>query len=867
VLLTAFFTAYFPARQEHAAERDLRLQTQRMAEMVALGVGVGLELNQLGAVASVVNWAKANPSLAYLRVVDTAGVTIGDFNPKGLAPTTPASGGRRSLIETSVPVTYLKRHLGTVSLGLSLDATRTETVRFQLTALGIGGLALLVAIGLALVLAVRISDPIRRLRVAADRVAAGQYDVEIATNGRDEIAHLGQAFAIMVDRVRESHQQLAANSASLAEARDAALAAARTKADFLAAMSHEIRTPMNGVLGMLGLLGDSPLAPKQADYVRTAANSANALLTIIDDILDFSKIEAGKLVLEQSDFCLRELVEDVAQLLAERAHAKGVALTCNLPETVPTMLRGDSVRVRQILLNLGGNAVKFTQQGEVSIRVTAERTAPDGVQLLFEISDTGIGLSPAVQRQLFQPFVQADSSTTRRFGGTGLGLSISRRLVDLMHGSIGVRSTEGTGSTFWFRLRFATTPAQPEPINAAPLLGRAVLVVDDNDTNRAVLRHYLEARGMRLTVASSAAEARACLADPTAATPDCILIDGAMPTEDGATLARSLRANPKVRAIPLVLLSSVGVRRGHQPDDNLFDAAITKPIRLHDLIRTLVDLLSSDRPNTLARAPRPTPPPTRLLARPMRLLLAEDNEVNQMLAVEILQGVGLQVDVAPNGAEAVDARFRRAYDLILMDVQMPVMDGFEATRAIRRREDRDGTAAIPIIAITANAIEGDRQACLSAGMNDYLAKPFTPASLINTVRRWAPAGVGEAPPPTPADPPDGLDAAIDLDHLAAMLGGDRSKVGKYVDLFVRVTGPTVAELRAAIGHRDVDAAKALAHKIKGSCAMVGAHAMAEAAKRIEAAALRGDLASTSVDLDRLERLCRTAADAAAAQTA
>ena len=875
VILAVIFATYFPARQQQAAIANLERETERMAEMVAIGVAVGLELNQLPAVAAVVNSAKEDPALAYLRVVDSAGALIGHYGRNRAADsaaTAATAGGTTSdLIQRAVPIRYHGERLGTVFLGLSLAETHAAATAFRVAALTVAGAALLLGLALALELANRIGKPIRRLfvpphsealrrlRAAADQVAAGNYDVAIAPGGDQEMARLAQAFEIMVGRVRESHRQLADNSVSLADARDSALAAARTKAEFLAAMSHEIRTPMNGVVGMLGLLAETPLTAKQGEFVRTASNSAGALLTVIDDILDFSKIEAGKLTLEHTAFDLREAVEDVGQLLAEQAHRKNLELTCLVPESVPCSLMGDPVRLRQLLLNLGGNAVKFTQKGEVWIRVSVQRQVGDRVQLLFEITDTGIGMTADVQTRLFQPFMQADNSTTRRFGGTGLGLSISRRLVDLMGGAIGVRSTEGRGTTFWFRLELAQAPDAPPAPEVSGLKGIRVLVVDDHETNRLILEKYLAARGVEVLLATNADDARGALerAGGAGALPAVALIDGAMPNETGHSLARSLRLDPRFDAIRLVLLSSAGDGPDSAATHDDFDARLSKPIRLLGLIDTMLAFFGrgAQRP---APAPNHRPGPQVVASHGLtRILLAEDHEINRLLAVEILAGAGYQVDVVGNGAEAVEARSRHRYDLLLMDCQMPVMDGFEATRLIRRREAAGELGRrVPIVAITANAIEGDREVCLAAGMDGYLSKPFTPRGLLMTVSEWTPGRPAD-PAPAPGRPigapsPTQRHSPIAIEQLNDLVGNNATKVRRYLDMFVELTGPSLDQLRAAVVANDGDQARRLAHKIKGSCGMVGARGMAAIAAELERQAGDGNLVDGTIQVDRLE---------------
>ena len=630
---------------------------------------------------------------------------------------------------------------------------------------------------------------------------------------------------------------------ALVRATAAAEAASRAKSAFLATMSHEIRTPMNGIIGMTALLSDTVLGRVQREYAEAIRTSANSLLAIINDILDFSKIEAGKLEMESLEMDLRGNVEDVGAMLAVQAAQKDLELIVHVHADVPQVVRSDPQRIRQCLLNLLGNAVKFTTAGEIvlQVRVLARR---DGAAVVrFEVRDTGIGIAPEAHADLFRPFTQADSSTTRKFGGTGLGLSIVKRLVELMGGEIGMQSEPGKGSRFWFDLPLVAL--EPSGRSAKLRLygaGRRILLVDDSETNRRALAGQLESFGFTVQTAASGARALAELqrAVSSGAPYEAVLIDYQMPDTDGAALGGRLAADPNLAGVRRVLLTSLD--RAGDPARFAalgFAGYLTKPVRTRELRECLQHVLAQDGEGwststnpLIARAQLANPTPRQYVGR---VLVVEDNPVNQKVAQKFLERMGCSVRVASDGTEAVAASAEERFDLILMDMQMPKMDGLTATRTIRAREA--GSARTPIVALTANVLAGQFQSCFDAGMDDVLAKPLEIARLHDVLERFvaplpAPPAVPERRPgPDLAPPP------LDLARLAKLAGGDHAFMSELVSVFRASAASALAALRVALTETlDRQALLHEAHKLKGASDNVGASRLRELALRVESTA-------------------------------
>ncbi|HJV08762.1 MAG TPA: response regulator, partial [Acidimicrobiales bacterium] len=556
----------------------------------------------------------------------------------------------------------------------------------------------------------------------------------------------------------------------------------------------------------------------------TARRSGEALLEIINDILDFSKIEAGRLELEVSDFELREVVEGVGELLAPLAQDRGLELVTMVAPEVPAVVSGDLGRVRQILTNLVSNGIKFTESGEVEVTVSVAPGARDVVR--FDVRDTGVGIAPDDKDRLFESFAQADPSTTRRYGGTGLGLAISKRLVEIMGGTIGVESSPGTGSTFWF-----TAPLEPRPDLAPPaveresLRGVSALIVDDNATNRAILERQLGAAGIVTVSAGDAESALELLRQAAVAggVPDVVLLDRYMPGMDGLALCQALAGDEGLADLRIVMLTSASSSPRKGTCDRV-SAYLTKPVRLAELLDTMASVLAVREAPAAEPPPVPRPEPAVPVAGGARVLVAEDNPVNQKVAAAMLKRLGYRVDVVANGAEAVDALERVPYAAVLMDCQMPVLNGYEATVEIRARERLSDGRHVPVVALTASAIKGDEERCLAAGMDAYVTKPVTVADLGEVLGRLVePAG-------------DVLDPAT-VDALWELGGDSPAVLEELADTFIEGTPAQLDELAGAVARADLETVARAAHQLKGSCAAVGARSMGGLAAEIETAAV------------------------------
>ncbi len=793
-------------------------------------------------------WAYASPStegvsleqLPHLNPVAELGLS-----PSALTQKEPSSRSlklfQEQVYEVAYPVVDQGQLLGSIRYGVSTASLRAalEDAREAAAATQRESILWICLIALANLLlgsllinraARRITDPLSDFTRAAKRIAEGNSDVRVEVRTNDELEELAEAFNQMQAANEDAFEKLK-------ETTRQALEASRLKGEFLANMSHEIRTPMNGIIGMIRLILNMDLHSKLRRYAETVDASASALLTIINDILDFSKMEAGKYSLQRMEFDPTVVVGEVVELFAGRAFEKQVELVCRTEPNIPANLIGDPDRFRQILTNLVGNAVKFTDRGEIYVELALDQTNDKDVTLRALVQDSGIGIEESDIPQLFDAFSQADGSSVRRFGGTGLGLSISKRLVELMGGKIGVSSERGIGSKFWFTVKLELgdeTKRESEPCPA----GKRALVVEPNRRWSSIIAEHMRAWGVECRPYERGDEALAEVQALEDETFDAVVVGARLNDMSIERFVTELRAIPATSKTPLIVLTRLGTVSPLQQIEDQIAAQLTKPLRLSELYECLLTSFgrSPTRVRALKRRQRAV-----TKGRSLRVLVVDDNEVNQYVAAEQLQEAGYAVDIAANGAEAVRMVQETAYTAVLMDCQMPVMDGYTATREIRDFEG-DSKHTL-IIALTAHAMIGERDKVLAAGMDDYLSKPLTPSKLERTLNRHVRTDLLSDPPGAPSLlPPDPDDAFLDP---------ATSRSPRLIDIFLRMLPSHVDELKTEITRGSATEARAKAHKIKGSCLAIGAFRMARVAEKLQKLAEDNQLSKAEALLIKL----------------